>query len=254
MLNELNLELQGKDKSVVNMISSVNAFKWKKQHLASKLQRHDLGSFQNLVSELETQWKARAQLDIARYTELIDNCLSEFDKCFWDFTWASRYFPVLPILGRCWGWFTRIQYCYAVSPELVESAGWDFYATGWYWAEVQSSWTVLELTHRGKVPKHEEMCYLLPRIALFDSTYLSELASSHVKIVKSKYRSTMTDNHVDVCLEAGYQQLRSGLCNPGWIPFSVSHRSKVRTNNVQSCIVPYAFMQLSKVHQHILYI
>ena len=33
MLNELNLELQGKDKTVVNMISSVNAFKRKMQLL-----------------------------------------------------------------------------------------------------------------------------------------------------------------------------------------------------------------------------
>lgn len=37
MLNELNLELQGKDKTVVNMISSVNAFKRKLQLLSSKL-------------------------------------------------------------------------------------------------------------------------------------------------------------------------------------------------------------------------
>ena len=54
------------------------------QHLSSKLQRHDLGNFQNLTSELEKQQKACAQLDSARYTEQIDNCLSEFDKHFQD--------------------------------------------------------------------------------------------------------------------------------------------------------------------------
>ncbi|KAG2465845.1 OSMR protein, partial [Polypterus senegalus] len=57
MLNELNLQLQGKENSMVNMISSVNAFKRKMQHLSSKLQRLDLGNIQNLASELETQWK-----------------------------------------------------------------------------------------------------------------------------------------------------------------------------------------------------
>ncbi|KAG2470092.1 MIP18 protein, partial [Polypterus senegalus] len=58
MLNELNLQLQGKENSMVNMISSVNAFKQKMQHLSSKLQRLDLGNIQkNLASELETQWK-----------------------------------------------------------------------------------------------------------------------------------------------------------------------------------------------------
>ena len=90
MLNELNLKLQGTDKTVVNMISSGNAFKQKMQHLSSKLQRHDLGNFQNLASEKEMKQKACAQLDSVRYTEQIDNCLSEFDKRFQDFVYSSQ--------------------------------------------------------------------------------------------------------------------------------------------------------------------
>ena len=102
MLNNLNVELQGKDKTVVNMISSVNAFKQKMQHLCSKLQRHDLANFQNLVSELETQGKTCAQLDSGRQTEQIENC-QDFNKtvsrlCF---IGASRYIHVLPFSGRC---------------------------------------------------------------------------------------------------------------------------------------------------------
>lgn len=85
MLNELNLELQGKDKTVINMISSVNAFKRKLQLLSSKLQRHDLGNFQNIRSELEKQGKECAQLDSARYTEQIENVRSDFDRRFQDF-------------------------------------------------------------------------------------------------------------------------------------------------------------------------
>ncbi|KAG2456991.1 ENOX1 protein, partial [Polypterus senegalus] len=46
MLNELNLQLQGKEKTMVNMITLVNAFKRKMQHLSSKLQRLDLGNIQ----------------------------------------------------------------------------------------------------------------------------------------------------------------------------------------------------------------
>ncbi len=62
MLNELNLELQGKEKMVVNMISSVNAFKRKLQLLTSKLQHHKLGNFQNITSE-QKHGKEPAQLD-----------------------------------------------------------------------------------------------------------------------------------------------------------------------------------------------
>jgi len=64
------------------MISSVNPFKRKMQHLSSKLQRHDLANFQNVTSELEMQEKTHEQLDSARYTEQIENCLSEFDRRF----------------------------------------------------------------------------------------------------------------------------------------------------------------------------
>jgi len=85
MLNHLNVELQGKDKTVINMIRSVNAFKRKMQHLSLKLQRHDLANFKNLASKLETQEKVYVQFDSACYTEQIDNCLSEFDKRFQDF-------------------------------------------------------------------------------------------------------------------------------------------------------------------------
>ena len=36
--------------------------------------------------------------------------------------------------------------------------------------------------------------------ALFGSTYLCESAFSHMKMIKSKYRSTMTDDHLEACL------------------------------------------------------
>ena len=78
MLNELNLELQGKDRTVVDMISSVNAFKRSLHLLCSKLQRKDLANFQNIASELEKQGKDSALLDSARYTEQVINITSDF--------------------------------------------------------------------------------------------------------------------------------------------------------------------------------
>ena len=85
-LNDFNLELQGKGKIVIKMISSVYAFKQNIQHLSSKLQRHDLANFQNLASELEMQRKACMQFDSAHYIKHIDNYPSEFDKRFQDFS------------------------------------------------------------------------------------------------------------------------------------------------------------------------
>ena len=79
MLNDFNLELQGKDKTVINMINLVNAFKRKMQHLSSNLQRRYLAN-------LEKQGKACMQLYSARYMEHIHNCLSEFDISFEGFS------------------------------------------------------------------------------------------------------------------------------------------------------------------------
>ena len=42
LINELNLELQRKEKNIVDMISSVNPFKRKLQPFSTKLQRYDL--------------------------------------------------------------------------------------------------------------------------------------------------------------------------------------------------------------------
>lgn len=98
MLSDLNLELQGKDKTVINMISSVNAFKRKKKHISSKLQRHDLANFRNLESELVMQGKACVQRDGARYTEQID-CQSLTDA-FKTFLCSSQSLHSCAILFR----------------------------------------------------------------------------------------------------------------------------------------------------------
>ena len=105
MLNDLNLQLQGKDKTVIDMISSVNAFKRKMQHLSSKLHRHVLANFKNLVAELETQTQSCAQLDSARYIKQIDNCLSEFHRRFQDLLYSSQSLHSCAILSRKILWF-----------------------------------------------------------------------------------------------------------------------------------------------------
>ncbi|KAF7641054.1 hypothetical protein LDENG_00297180, partial [Lucifuga dentata] len=158
MLNELNLELQGKDKTVVNMMSSVNAFKRKMQHLSSKL--HDLGNFQNLASELETQRKACAQLDSVRYTEQIENCLSDFDKRFQDFALLE---PIATFM------------CYPFREDI----------------EVDSLASKIAMFHLNSSAVEEEKYPNMRKCA-------TSLTAG--KIIKSKYCSTMSDDHLEACL------------------------------------------------------
>ena len=58
-------------------------------------------------------------------------------------------------------------------------------------AEVQGSWTVLELTEE----KYPNMT------GLFSFTYLCKKAFSHLKILKYKYCSTKTDDHLEACMK-----------------------------------------------------
>ncbi|KAF4079564.1 hypothetical protein AMELA_G00179400 [Ameiurus melas] len=186
MLNELNLELQGKDKTVVNMISSVNAFKRKIQLLSSKLQRHDFGNFQNLASDLETQRKACAQFNIARYTEQIVRCLSL----------------------RVWQTLSRLHSCATHLGTMLRLKIATLFHLNSSEVEILKLQTDLQLKSRAqgqfwnlltreKYPNMRKCTTSLT--ALFGSAYVCESAFSHMKI-KSKYHSTMTDHHLEACL------------------------------------------------------
>lgn len=64
------------------------------------------------------------------------------------------------------------------SPELMDSSG--TFSTWWTYPNMRKCDSFLT--------------------AVFGSTYLCESAFSHMKIIKSKYRSTMTDDHLEMCL------------------------------------------------------
>ena len=200
MLNDLNLQLQGKDKTGIDMISSVNAFKRKTQHLTSKLHRHDLANFKNLAAELETQTQSCAQLDSARYINQIDNCLSEFHRRFQDF---ALLVPVATFM------------CYPFQEDVVFVSLASKITTLFHLnsSEVEDKILTLQADLQIKARAHGQFWNLLIEDkyrnirkcvtflrALFGSTYLCESAFSYMKIIKSKNRSTMADEHLEVCL------------------------------------------------------
>ena len=200
MLNELNLELQGKDKHVVDMISSVNRFRLKMTSLSAKLQRRDLGNFRNLASELEKQGRACAQTDIARYTEQIQHVQSDFDKRFQDFALLA------PIATYMYNPFEKGAEVDSLASEIASL----FHMNA---SAVEDEMLTLQSDIRLKSRAHGQFWNLLTEekypnmrkcatslTVLFGSTYMCDSAFSHIKIIKSKYRSTMTDDHLEACL------------------------------------------------------
>ncbi|XP_042235249.1 general transcription factor II-I repeat domain-containing protein 2A-like [Homarus americanus] len=201
MLNKLNLDLQGKDKTIVDMISPMAAFKQKLKLVSSQLHQLQLRNFRNMMSELENQGKDCDQFDSARYIEQVQNLASYFDRRLQDIATIE---PVATYMCFPFGKITNVEDIQSrmesifnmdiceVENELLKLKN-DIQiksrATG------GSFWNLLS---EEKYPNVRKCVMYLT--AFFGSTYLCESTFSHMKHIKSRYRSTMSDEHLDACL------------------------------------------------------
>ncbi|XKL67041.1 hypothetical protein PGB90_010461 [Kerria lacca] len=76
-LNTINLELQGKGKTIIEMIRAVNAFKSKLQLMIDQLKRKDLKHFPSLKARIP-------QLNYDTYEAELSNILGQFEMRFYD--------------------------------------------------------------------------------------------------------------------------------------------------------------------------
>lgn len=80
-LNHLNSQLQGKDKTISDMISAVKAFKARLQQLKNKRRQH----FPTVVNVLESRAGSEDVLDVQRYCDLLSRLGQDFEDRFNDF-------------------------------------------------------------------------------------------------------------------------------------------------------------------------
>lgn len=206
-LNELNLELQGKGKDVVNMMSSVNTFKSKLKLMSNRLQCSNLRNFPHMQAELQRQGKGVTQLDSARYEEHVQSIFSEFERRFTDFASIE---PVASYMCYPFGASIDVGDIAAKVNSLFDlesSALEDEILTLQNDIEIKARSTSAQpgehvvfwkLLVEEKYPNLRRCALNLT--SLFGSTYLCESAFSDMKIIKSKCRSTMTDHHLAACL------------------------------------------------------
>ena len=203
LLNELNLELQGIEKNIVNMISSVNTFKGKLRLLSTKLHRHDLHYFKHMNSELVLQRKTTAQFNSARYIEQVQSLSSEFDKRFIDFASIE---PIATYM--CFPFATDINV------EDIASKIGALFQLGITAMENEMLYLQNDIEMKSRASTEREKIWKLlleekyPNIkrcafyilSCFGSTYLCKSVFSDMRIIKSRYKSAMTDQHVLACL------------------------------------------------------
>jgi len=201
MLNELNLDLQGKDKLIFDMISSINAFTQKLQLIITKLDNKNLTYFPNMLSQLKES--ENVNFNITRYAEQMKNLVLEFERRFQDF-------QKLEIVAA----FMSFPFNPNIKPEIVADSLSTLFKMDIPVLEMEIITLQNDIFIKSRSSEQYVWKYLSEDkysnlkkcfgnlVAFFGSTYLCESAFSHMKIIKSKYRATLTDDHLECSLRS----------------------------------------------------
>ena len=197
-LNALNNELQGKDRHLPHMISAVNAFKAKLGVWNTHLKNGRLTHFPTL----EKMSQAIGDKDAfhpEQYCVHLDKVAAEFSRRFGELVvmediaaFISNPFLTIDVEQVA----AKFQHVFAL-PSGVDMEMVDLQ----YDVELKARsrdndfWG---LVSREKFPLLTSCALRVS--AYFGSTYLCEMAFSQMKIIKSKYRSRLTDKHLTDCL------------------------------------------------------
>ena len=195
-LNDLNLELQGKDKSIFELIGSVNSFKSKLVLWISQFKNNNFSHF----TSVEKRAREFKQKDMTKYSEYLEKIKENFDNRFLDFR------KIEPIASFILNPFSSTDIS-EVSAQIAVVSNKPNIDIEMEMINLQSNlvlkakssnpdfWKYVEKT---KYPLLKETYHRM--LACFGSTYLCESAFSTLKILKSKYRSRLTDSHLNDCI------------------------------------------------------
>ena len=163
-----------------------------------------------MEAELRRQGKESVDLSDA-YAQQIQSILLEFERRFADFASIE---PVAQFL--CFPFANVDVDC--IAPQIATLFSLDGSAVE---NEILTLTNDIELKARATPGISGEFWNLLleekyPSLrqctlnmsSLFGSTYLCESAFSHMKIIKSKYRTTLTDDHLAACLRLALSSYR----------------------------------------------
>ena len=194
-LNNLNLHLQGVGKFVSSLYDHVKAFQRKLELLQKQLKEGDLAHFmacKKLTEENRNGNEAMKLLRSEKYTNLIENVKQEFQRRFCDFQSHEAEFRLFfnPFHCNPESAPTNMQL------ELIElqessdlkSPFQDLTLDKFYSSVPASTYPAL-LRHASKMA------------SLFGSTYICEKTFSTLNFNKSKWRTALTDEHLQAVLQ-----------------------------------------------------
>ena len=197
-LNHLNCQLQGKGKTVADMISAVNAFKAMMSIFSVHLQRKKVLHFPSVQSVLQDNASASGAFDKAaeKYSQVINRLGQEFENRFCDF---DQLEPCVSFISNP---FMQVDIT-CIAEQLSATFNVD---AGQVEIEILTLQNDLHLKAHQDAPnfwclvdteKYKGVCTAAMKVAcLFGSTYICESAFSDMNFIKNKHRTRLTDAHL----------------------------------------------------------
>ncbi|CAL9703956.1 unnamed protein product [Knipowitschia caucasica] len=195
-LNQLNLKLQGKDHSVCDLMTDVHAFQRKLELFKGDLQG-DCTHFPAVKEQIRG--------DKSSFVDFVEKLITNFGKRFDSFTLGEQLslFFQNPFL------ITDIR---GFSKEASDTFSWaNAGALQLELADLQSNVVLkgqiggsdaasfwIQIVSETAFPTLKKAA--LHILSMFGSTYCCEAAFSTMNVIKNKYRSRLTNEHLDMCL------------------------------------------------------
>lgn len=197
-LSALNLELQGKNKTISEMISSVAAFRNQAASMINDLEKKRLQRFGNIKDHLERYPSYTFVPE--KYTAEVKSVISDFDVRFSDFKKIEK---LVEFVSYPFNTNTDVNDTYEISNKFADMFQMDntsledeiliLRSDVFLKARSGSGMDLWKLVSKEKYPNLKKCVEKLH--SCFGSTYLCESAFSYLKQTKSKHRSCLTDAH-----------------------------------------------------------
>ncbi|CAK1582797.1 unnamed protein product [Parnassius mnemosyne] len=194
-LNALNTELQGNGKLICDLIQSVSAFRRKLDIFEKDIARQEFIRFPTILEYK----KENSVEDIAVFVKFLADLKNEFATRFQDFAEVSKLSPFLKSpfeVDVAAEWTDVAAKLFNLSKpslqmeiiDLQEDLSLQMYKT----VSTEEFWAK-------HVPEKYENCKKLAinLATMFGSTYVCETSFSKMHLLKNKYRSRLTDAHLE---------------------------------------------------------
>ncbi|XP_071398745.1 general transcription factor II-I repeat domain-containing protein 2A-like, partial [Centroberyx affinis] len=185
LMNELNTKLQGKGLFVHEMHSLVKAFMRKMQFLSSQLESNTLTHMQTLKEDTPSADHLR------RYSSMLGALHGEFSRRFEDLRIIEDEMHMISSPFTC----SVDNAPSDVQLELIDLQSDAVLAEHFKSGSLLDFYSSLKEENFPNMRRHAQKM-----LVLFGSTYICEQTFSMMKFTKSRYRSSLTDDHLSAVL------------------------------------------------------